>query len=67
MEWMDWMGKRIFLRTKSGKVYSGEVIDIDENQSPIIFLTIIDKFDERVMIITSEISELKEEKEYGAR
>ena len=67
MEWMDWMGKRIFLRTKSGKVYSGEVIDIDENQSPVIFLTIIDKFDERVMIITSEISELKEEKEYGAR
>jgi len=62
MEWMEWMGKRIFVRLRTGKVYSGIVKDIDINSIPLIFISIIDKFGYLVTFTASEISEIKEEK-----
>lgn len=61
MEWKEWIGKTIFVKLKSGGVYSGEVIDVDESASPIIFLTIRDKFNEKVSFVQSEILKIKEE------
>ena len=31
MDWKDWNGKKIFVRLKTGKVYSGNVIDVDDS------------------------------------
>lgn len=61
MDWNSWKGKGIFIRTKSGKVYSGEVIDVDSKDPIIIFITINDKFGLKVTFATSEIVEIKEE------
>ena len=57
LDWEDWKGKRIFLLLKnSNHAYSGEVIDADEN-----FISIIDKFGDRININTYEIKIIKEE------
>ena len=62
MDWKDWMGKRIFVKLKSGGVYSGIVRDIDDSAHPIIFITITDKFGETVSFVQTEIIKIKEER-----
>jgi|TARA_R100000501_G_C2622994_1_gene116164 hypothetical protein len=59
MEWNEWKGKYIFLKLKDGGVYSGDVIDVDTGQ--VTFLTIIDKFGQKVTFSTAEIVKIKEE------
>jgi len=61
MEWKGWEGKWVFLRTRHGKVYSGTVKEIDLNHLPMVWLILIDKFNERKQFCTSEIVEIKEE------
>lgn len=61
MEWKDWKGRKVFIRTKWGKVYSGDVVNVDDSDSQLIWFTILDKFGKLVTIIHSEITELKEE------
>lgn len=63
MEWKDWMGKRIFVQLKKGGVYSGEVVDVDDKSNPLVFITIIDKFEEKVTFVNSEIIKIVEEKD----
>jgi len=60
MDWTDWMGKRIFVRLKTGKVFSGKVVDVSagDPKAPI-FIKIIDKFNEPVVFIVSDITEIK--------
>jgi len=60
MEWKEWIDKYIFVQLKSGGVYSGKVIDVDDSNN-LIFFTIIDKFGERVTFAQSEIIKIKEE------
>ena len=62
MEWKEWNGKRIFLKLRDGGVYSGNVIDVDDSSKPIIFITIIDKFGDKVTVVNSEIVKIKEER-----
>ena len=62
MEWKDWIGKRIFVKLKTGSVYSGNVIDVDDKAVPIIFITIIDKFGNKVTFVQSEIIKIQEER-----
>lgn len=60
--WNKWLGKYVFLRTNLNRVYSGKVIEVDTTSGkPLIWITIIDKFDKRVTFVHSEIVELKEE------
>ena len=54
MDWSEWIGKRIFVRLKTGKVFSGEVIEISNN-----FFKIIDKFNSPVVFSILDIVELK--------
>lgn len=67
MEWKEWKGKEIFLRTKHNKVYSGKVISVNDNEPPLIWISILDKFGDYVMFATSEITEIKEEEEGGRK
>jgi len=55
MDWKEWIGKRIFIKTTSG-VYSGNVLDVDDN-----FLEMIDKFNNKVTIAISQIIKIVEE------
>lgn len=61
MEWKEWNGKNVFVRTKHDRVYSGKVISVVD-ESPMIWITIIDKFGDKVMFVNSEITQIKEEK-----
>lgn len=61
MEWKEWEGKHVFLRTKHNKVYTGTIKIIDEQAKPIIFIHLKDKYGLPVMFASSEIIELKEE------
>ena len=51
-----WIGKKVFISTKSGKVFTGIVIDEDDAH-----LTIKDKFSHNVLVSRDELSLLKEE------
>ncbi len=61
MEWMEWKGKHIFVQLKSGGNYTGEVVDVDDKTNPLVWITIIDKFGEKVTFIHSEIIKIVEE------
>jgi len=62
MEWKEWIGKRIFVQLKRGGVYTGVVEDVDDS-NPLIFITIIDKFGDKITFVHAEIIKIKEEKE----
>lgn len=62
MEWKEWIGKNVFIRTKHDKVYSGEVKSVDDSDKLIVFLNLQDKYGQPVTIVHSEIVEVKEEK-----
>ena len=61
MDWMDWIGKKIFVKLKSGDFYTGKIIAVDDSSPPLIFLTIIDKFGKKVIFVQSEIIKIAEE------
>jgi len=63
MEWKEWIGKKVFVQLKKGGIYSGKVIDVDDSFNPLIFITIIDKFGEKVTFTHSEIIKIKEERD----
>jgi len=62
MEWKYWLNKRVFVQLKSGGFYNGEVVDIDETSNPLVFMTMIDKFGDKVTFVHSEIVKIVEEK-----
>jgi small nuclear ribonucleoprotein (snRNP)-like protein len=52
-----WIGKKVFLVTKTNRKYSGIVKTFDEQH-----LSMNDKFNQNVIISSSEISTLEEDK-----
>jgi len=59
--WKYWIGKKVFISLKIKRFYSGKVIEISAEHDGLCFLTIIDKFGDRVTFANSEIIEIKEE------
>lgn len=55
------MGKKIFIRTKSNRVYSGIIQEVDDSNPPLIWLSMLDRFDKLVQLSINEILEIKEE------
>jgi len=63
MDWKkEWSDKHIFVQLNKGAVYSGKVIDVDDSNSSIVFITIIDKYGNKVTFLHSEILKILEEK-----
>ena len=60
--WKDWEGKKVFIRTKNNRTYSGIVKLVELNSLPLIWIHIKDKFGDSVTFAGSEIVEIKEEK-----
>lgn len=62
MDWKKhWNGKTIFVKLRTGAVYSGKVVDVDDSDNNIIFFSLIDKFGQRITFVHSEIVKIKEE------
>ena len=65
MEWKDWEGKKVFIRTGHGKVYSGIVKEVNLDSLPLVWIIILDKFNQLVQLISSEIIQIKEESQWS--
>ena len=63
--WKEWLDKQVFIISKnSSHPYTGKVVEVDETSGkPLVWITIIDKFDKRVTFVHSEILSIKEEEE----
>ena len=54
---LDWVGRKVYISLKSGKAFTGHILaETTDN------LTILDKFNFRVLINKTEIALLKEER-----
>jgi len=61
MDWKFWNGKRVFVQLRTGAVYSGKIIDVDISNGELIWITIFDKFGEKISFVHTEIIKIKEE------
>ena len=59
--WKNWVGKNVFIRVKGSHPFQGNVIEVDDSSQHLVWITIIDKFDKRVVFTTEEIISIKEE------
>lgn len=60
MDWKELIGKKVFFKLKEGDVYTGEVLEVDDDSPPLIWITISDKFNNRVTFVHSEIIKIEE-------
>ncbi len=60
--WKRYLNKKVFIILKNKRQYSGIVIEIDETSLPLVFITIIDKFNNKITFAHSEIDLMQEER-----
>ena len=56
---------KVFFSLRNKQIYTGKIIDVSEDKNGVFFITIIDKFNQKVMFVNSEIEILREEKWFG--
>ena len=56
----DYEGKKVFIKLKNGRSYSGEVLEVEDKGSCAL-IVIKDKFGKRVTFYDTEISVIEEE------
>lgn len=60
--WKYWEGKKVFIILKNKRQYSGIVLEVEEDPAKLLwFLTINDKFGNRISFVHSEIELIQEE------
>ena len=62
--WKYWQGRKVFIILKNQRQYSGTVVEI-ENKNDLFWITIIDKFGNRIGFSNSEIEVIQEEGKDG--
>jgi Ni,Fe-hydrogenase I small subunit len=61
--WKCWEGKKVFIILKNKRQYSGIVLEVEINpSSPLVWISIKDKFGNRISFVNSEIEIIQEEK-----
>ena len=60
MDWKGMEGKQVFIRTKHDKFYNGKISSVDVSPS-LIWISLLDKFGDKIILVHSEIVEIKEE------
>jgi len=58
--WIYWEGKKVFIILKNHRQYSGVVKSV-EISLPLIWITILDKFNNRITFSADEIEVMQEE------
>ena len=61
MDWKYWNGKKIFVKLRSGAVYSGIVTDVETSPNNLVFIEMDDKFGKKVILCNAEIEKIVEE------
>lgn len=59
--WNKWIGKYVYIILKNHRQYSGTFIDVDYSSSPLIWITIKDKYGKEVIFNEGEIEVIQEE------
>jgi len=61
--WKYWEGKKVFIILKGKRQYQGVVLEVesDSKSSGVYFITIRDKFENRISFVNSEIELIQEE------
>ena len=60
--WKDYVGKKVYIETRSNRQYTCEIVSIDDKGNGLIFINTIDKFGSKITFATGEISLIQEEK-----
>lgn len=61
MDGKYWIGRKVYIILRNKRNYQGVIVDIDESSPPLVFITLLDKFDNKIMFVQSEIEVLQEE------
>lgn len=60
--WRYWKNKKVFIILKNKRQYSGDVLEVEQDKAAILwFITIKDKFGNRISFVHSEIELIQEE------
>ena len=63
MEWKALKDKKVFIKLRDGGVYNGLVLEVDDSSSnELIWITILDKYNNKVTFVHSEIIKIEEVK-----
>lgn len=60
--WKYWEGKKVYIILKNKRKYSGKVLEVESNGN-LYWITIIDKFNNRIGFSSDEIEVMQEERE----
>tara|TARA_Y100000310_G_C20515832_1_gene731134 strand:+ start:43 stop:234 length:192 start_codon:yes stop_codon:yes gene_type:complete len=60
MEWRDWIGQRIYIVLKSGRIYTGKVLNYSNG-----WFEILDKFNKNISLQVSQIEVIQEDLKRG--
>lgn len=68
MDWYDWIGKKIFVKLKSGNFFNAVIDNVtylgkDENDVDMFFISATDKFGMCVAFTNTDIMLIKQEGE----
>ncbi len=55
--------KKIFFSLRNKQIYNGTILEISEEENGIYFITILDKFEKKVVMVSSEITSAVESRE----
>jgi len=61
MDWNYWLNVDVFVQLKSGRFYTGKVVEITTSNDNQFFLKLIDKFDRAVVFPVSEVEVIEDE------
>jgi len=59
--WKYWMEKKVFIILKNNRQYSGKVIEVSDEKNGLVWISLIDKFNNRITFVNSEIDLIQEE------
>jgi len=62
MDWKGWDNKYVSIILKHGKEHFGKVIDVDISGGELIWITIINRREEKITFVHSEIIKIQEVK-----
>jgi len=60
--WKYWEGKKVFIILKNKRQYSGNIIDVSFSDNNLFWISLNDKFGNRITFNNSEIDVIQEEK-----
>jgi len=61
MDWKYYVEKKVYIVLKNNRRYSGKVLEVDDDNPNLIWLTILDKYNKRVTFSVEEIKSIQEE------